>query len=386
MTGPELTAARLAKLRSEMDEAAVDGLIMTGPEAVFYATGFDSVSAGLFRNYSSSVLVTRESVWVAAPAAESAPFIHDTAITAERFVPYGTFYFESTDEISDITGMSGRHATHSDALAEMRKAVVGGAVVLTDARSEAILGSPEGGGSVTGDTILERARATKLTGEVDRIRRSAEISDGAIQTAIQRISPGLTERDLAAIVAGEMTRHGAVPRFTVVTTGRRSALADVQPSDTVVEVGDLVRFDVGCTFQGYWSDLGRTAVVGSPTPLQTRRHRAIREGLERQLTAARPGITAHQLFELAVATVEGAGITPYRRHHCGHGIGLDVYERPIVSPGSDRALEAGMTFCLETPFYELGWGGMMVEDAIVVTDDGCELLNRSSRDLAVVAA
>jgi Xaa-Pro aminopeptidase len=143
---------------------------------------------------------------------------------------------------------------------------------------------------------------------------------------------------------------------------------------------------VGCLLDGYWSDIGRTAVVGSPTTLQSQRYDAILDGLDAQLAAARPGVSAASVFDLAVATTESAGLAPYRRHHCGHGIGLDVYEAPIVRPGEDVPLEEGMTFCFETPYYEIGWGGMMIEDALVVTADGVAPLTTLARGLTEVPA
>ena len=98
----------------------------------------------------------------------------------------------------------------------------------------------------------------------------------------------------------------------------------------------------------------------------------------------RPGVSAEQVFDVAVSAVEAAGLAPYRRHHCGHAIGTEVYERPVISPGSSTALEPGMVFCVETPYYEIGWGGMMIEDSLVVTDTGVEMLTTSDRSLRVI--
>lgn len=96
-------------------------------------------------------------------------------------------------------------------------------------------------------------------------------------------------------------------------------------------------------------------------------------------------MAAEELFHRAIEVVEQTGgPNPYRRQHCGHGIGLEVYEAPIVRPDSPTPLEPGMTFCFETPYYELGWGGMMVEDTLVVTDDGVRLLTDRARGLTVI--
>jgi Xaa-Pro aminopeptidase len=172
----------------------------------------------------------------------------------------------------------------------------------------------------------------------------------------------------------------------VSTTGPRTALADAPATRRSWRPGELARFDVGCTVDGYWSDIGRTAVLGGPDRLQASRYAAILAGEQAQFAAARPGVTTAQLFDVAVAAVEAGGITPYRRHHCGHGIGQSVYEAPIISSGVDRPLVAGMTFCFETPYYEVGWGGMMVEDLVQVTGGGLRVLTGSDRGLRVVPA
>jgi Xaa-Pro aminopeptidase len=126
--------------------------------------------------------------------------------------------------------------------------------------------------------------------------------------------------------------------------------------------------------------------VGEASPTQKRLYDAIFAGEEEQLQRIRPGMAASEVFDIAITEVERHGLFPYRRHHCGHGIGLDVYEPPIVAPGVSQEIEAGMVFCLETPYYEIGWGGMMVEDTIVVTEDGHRMFNVSDRSLRVIPA
>ena len=149
-----------------------------------------------------------------------------------------------------------------------------------------------------------------------------------------------------------------MPRFPLSTTDRAWRL------------GEPARFDIGCTVDGYWADIVRTAVLG---------------GEDERFRLARPGLTAAEVFATAVGTVERGGITPYRRRHCGHGIGQSVYEAPIISPGV-APLAARMTFCFETPYCEVGWGGMMVEDLVLITDRGLRVLTDADRSLRVVRA
>ncbi|HEX7123417.1 MAG TPA: M24 family metallopeptidase, partial [Gemmatimonadaceae bacterium] len=137
-------------------------------------------------------------------------------------------------------------------------------------------------------------------------------------------------------------------------------------------------------YQGYRSDIARTAVLGRPSAKLAAYYQAMLEGEEAMLAAIRPGIPAEDLFRIAVATVQEAGVPHYRRQHVGHAIGLEVYDALSLAPGVQTPLEAGMTLAVETPYYELGWGGVQVEDLVCVTDDGVRLLNRSSRDLIVL--
>ena len=205
----------------------------------------------------------------------------------------------------------------------------------------------------------------------------AELSDLQLNSAL---------RNNPAVVAQNMSAGGGRPQFVVVTTGVRAALSDVLPGDSKVRAGDLVRFDVGCSYEGYASDIARTAVVGPPTTLQRDRYGALEAGEAAQLAALRPGVTAGELFDIAVRTVEEHGLRPYRRHHCGHAIGMAGYETPVISPGVGTVVESGDVYCLETPFYELGWGGMMIEDTVSVSEHANDVFTTLRRELHEVAA
>lgn len=230
-------------------------------------------------------------------------------------------------------------------------------------------------------TLLLSARAVKLPGELDLLRYASKITDEAIDGTRALIAHGVSELEIAAEISGRMVRKGGVPRFVVVTTGARSAYVDACATQRTVERGDTVRLDVGCSVQGYHSDMARTFVVGEPDAKQSARYEALLLGEQAQLAALRPGVLASQIYETAVGVVRRSGLPSYRRHHCGHGIGLAAHEFPVIGPASQIVLEPGMVLCVETPYYEIGWGGMMVEDTAIITESGCELLTTSSRDL-----
>ncbi|MFA9444479.1 M24 family metallopeptidase [Egicoccus sp. AB-alg6-2] len=384
-----LLAQHLDRLRAALAEAPFDVFVAGSPANVAHATGYRSVAGELFRAHQMAAVVTPDDVVLVCPVADAAPAA-DAGMAADTIVHYGRFFFE----VADGSGLSAPPVDQHGDLAAALATALGriGATARLGLDIEGLGASwpaveaalPPGSVVVDASAWAKQVRARKLPAEVELLRQAARLAEEGIDRAILKAGPGITERELAAEVAHAMVAGGGSPRFVVVTSGPRSALADATPTDRQLAGGDLLRFDVGCVLHGYWSDIGRTAVVGDPDQLQQRRYEAIYAGEQAQLELVRPGVTARELFDVAVETVETHGLAPYRRHHCGHGIGREVYEPPIIAPSYDTPLEPGMTFCFETPFYELGWGGMMVEDTLVVTEDGCQMLSSSDRSLRVV--
>jgi Xaa-Pro aminopeptidase len=190
----------------------------------------------------------------------------------------------------------------------------------------------------------------------------------------------MSEIDLAAIYERYVVSHGAAPFFTVITCNERAAYADTPVTSHKIVTGDLVRFDVGCIYQGYRADIARTAVAGIPSEKVRRYYQAILLGLKAALAIVKPGVSCAAIFETAVNSVRGAGMPWYKRHHCGHSIGLEVSEPPGLAPSVTDPLEEGMVLCLETPYYEIGWGGVQVEDTLLVTKDGYQLFTQSPEE------
>lgn len=381
----DLSARLRAGAVEALPGADFDLLVVAGAENIGYISGYRSMSETMTREPTMLAALDRHGeLRLVAPAADAGPVLHDGLVDDAHFIPYGRFYFESPTGAT-ASRVAGIHASFADAVGELLARLGPGVTLGADGPARAVLARAAPTVEVSdASTWMVGIRASKLPEEVARLERAAQVTEAAIDRSLELIRPGATELDLARQIAGDIAAAGGSPRFTVVTAGERSALADAAATTRPIERGDLVRFDIGCVLDGYWADLGRTVVVGPPSARQRRRYDAILGGEQAQLDAARPGVTGAQLFAAAVAAVEAGGITPYRRHHCGHAIGMEVYERPIVAPGWHDELDAGMTFCFETPFYEIGWGGMMVEDAVVITDDGCRRLSASDRTLRVL--
>lgn len=228
-------------------------------------------------------------------------------------------------------------------------------------------------------------RAVKTEAEVIRLRASAQIAERSIAAALAVAREGATERDLAIAFHETTIREGAVPVLGCIGTGPRSALSNAQPTDRVLRRGDVIRFDVGGRYLHYRADIARVATLGEPTDKVRRYHRAIRAGLQRAYEVMRPGAKAAAVFEAVMEAVRREGLPHYRRHHVGHGIGLDGYDPPNLTPASTEVLEEGMVLSVETPYYELGFAGLQVEDMVHVTPHGLVSLMSTSSELRVLS-
>jgi Xaa-Pro dipeptidase len=231
---------------------------------------------------------------------------------------------------------------------------------------------------------FRRSRAIKLPEELDLLRHASHITDQAIEDAAMMMRAGVSELEIAAEITRAIVAGGGIPRFVVVTSGERSSRADAYPRCRPLQEGDLVRMDIGATVDGYYSDMARTYAVGDPGSLARDRYAALLRGQRLELDLIRPGVTAREVFVAAIEEVRKGVLPEYKRNHCGHGIGLRPSEFPLIEPRSETILEPGMVLCVETPYYEIGWGGMMVEDTVIVTSDGQDLLTHASRELCAV--
>ena len=143
-------------------------------------------------------------------------------------------------------------------------------------------------------------------------------------------------------------------------------------------------FDIGVDYHGYKSDIGRLVSFGEPTKQTRDLFDASKAGQQTAIDMMKPGAVARDIFHAAVERVREAGIPTYQRQHVGHGIGIEYYDLPVITPNSDTVLEEGMVFEVETPYYRLGVGGAFIEDTVIVTADGSEILTELDRDFIVI--
>ena len=241
---------------------------------------------------------------------------------------------------------------------------------------------------VKGEAVLDPLRMRKDASEIASLRRAVEVAEAALEEVVSSLSPGLTEREICNRLTSAMLLGGGetVPIEPIVLSGPRSALPHGRPGERRVETGEILLIDFVMTVNGYHSDITRTFVAGQEPSGRLREvYAAVRAANEAGRAAVRPGVTCQDVDRVTRQVLVDAGLGEHFIHRTGHGLGLDVHEEPGIVEGNDMPLEEGMVFTVEPGVYLEGWGGVRIEDDVVVTEDGCETLTTFSRELRVVA-
>lgn len=233
--------------------------------------------------------------------------------------------------------------------------------------------------------IFREIRMVKTPEEVEIMGQAVRITEVALKKSLALVTDGVSERDCQDAFEKAIFENGGFPIFTGIYFGKESCyFGQALPSSGKrLTANSLIRCDVGCMYKGYFSDIARTVFWGQPTDRHKQCYQAIWEAQEAALNITKPGTKVSELFNTAVE-VARKRIPKYERTHVGHGIGLELYELPIITPTTNIILEAGMVFNIEPPYYELGLGGFQVEDTVVVTDNGFRLLTTLDRGLWVL--
>jgi Xaa-Pro aminopeptidase len=237
---------------------------------------------------------------------------------------------------------------------------------------------------IDGSELLRELRQIKTAEEIERIKVAATATDAAIGAAIPNVAAGMSEHEVAGLIAAELVARGVEPVYVQIATGAAAGLCG--PTHRIVQTGDVIRADVAATFRGYHSDLGRGFAVGEPSPRATELYRAARAALEAAIEVVAAGASAADVFHAGLEAWHRAGHNAVQRHHVGHGVGLQAHESPMLTAGSKALLEDGMVLAIEVPYYVYGEGGFAPEDMVVVTDSGCERLTYAPAELPIAAS
>jgi Xaa-Pro aminopeptidase len=385
---------QIDRLTATLEREGFAALIGTTAENVFYMTGFRSLNHGIFRAQQFAVWTPRGTALVV-PAVD-VPHIMDEGIAVDQVGAFGGFVCSYADtlgpaeqRVRDRTERPAPSPGHALALALEALGVRDGRLGLdegnlTPAAWERLTARLESFTIVPAAAALLTARRVKSPYEIECLGRALGIAEEALNTVLQMLNPGVTEREAAAIYHNEVLRRDAGLYPSSIAFGERTWIALPPPTERALRAGDLVRFDVGAIFKGYYGSLSRTAVMGEPHPRQAAAAGAVQAGLEAGLDAVKPGVAAGQIYDAVIAATRAAGLPGFQRGHVGHAIGLEPYERPKLDAGKATTLEAGEVLRIEVPHLEIGWAGVALRDTVLVTTTGSGVLNRSARGLVVL--
>ena len=235
---------------------------------------------------------------------------------------------------------------------------------------------------------IDELRMMKDENEVAAIKKAVEIADSAFVHILSFIKPGISEQTVALELEYQMRKLGAEkPAFdTIVASGKRGALPHGIASKKIIELGDFVTMDFGAVYQGYHSDITRTICMGSPTDKQRELYDIVLTAQLAGVEAVQPGKTGREVDAVARKIIVDAGFGDYFGHGLGHGLGLYIHEDPRLSPSNTQTvLMESMVVTVEPGIYLPEWGGIRIEDTVLVSTDGCQILTASSKHLIEIS-
>ena len=236
---------------------------------------------------------------------------------------------------------------------------------------------------VKASEIIGEMRKYKTPGEAEKMRRSSQLADMALAETIPKIRSGMMESEIRDLLEAEMKHLGiANPSFeSIVGSGPNSAMPHYTAGDRVVNTGDSIVIDFGGIYQGYCSDMTRTVILGKASKEYKEVYETVKEAQKRAIEAVGPGVKASEVDSAARSYIAEKGYGDYFIHRTGHGIGMEVHEEPYISDISSTVLQPGMVFSIEPGIYLPGRFGVRIEDLVMVTETGVEVLNKFTKEL-----
>jgi len=361
-------AARHARLRQAVVAAELGGLIVTHLPNIFYLTNFLG-TAGI-------AVAMRDRLYLILD------FRYSSAAKEVWDTPYGCPDAEiiTVDRTYDETLVA-----LIKRLQPKRLGIEGNNVSIN--RANQLTRSLDSASElIPTDAVVEQLRIIKDAHEIDMLRRGARLLSPVAVDIISDVKPGMKEQELAAKIDWRIKSAGfeRCSFETIVASGPNSALPHAHPGERVLREGDLVVLDFGGVYGGYCVDLTRTVALGEPDPEMARVYKAVLEAQRAAIEAVKPGVHAGDIDAAARVTLARHGLAEAFGHSTGHGLGVEIHETPRIGPRReavggtpalrDEAIEPGMVFTIEPGAYLPGWGGVRIEDDVLVTSDGVEVL------------
>jgi Xaa-Pro aminopeptidase len=362
-------AQRLERLRGAFDTDGLDGLVISQPESRYYLSG-----------YSGHDLPPRDSAGFLIVTRSKALLLTDPRTTEQAQ--------HEAPEFEVVTYSAGNRgpAAIAETIASLGASRFGFESIhlpygIWDAVRRELPASVE---FAPVERLIDELRVIKDAEELAQLQVAIDVLDRCLADVLARLEPGMTERQVATMVELYLLQHADGPSFpSIVASGPNASVPHAVPSDRRIDEGEVIKIDIGARASGYCSDMTRTVCLGEPRdPKLAEIHAVVLEAQQTCERELRPGMTGREGDSLARDVIARAGYGQTFLHGLGHGIGLEVHEPPWLSQSrGDEPLRAGMVFSVEPGIYLPGWGGVRIEDLVVLEDSGARVLCHSPKEL-----
>lgn len=346
--------AILEQLRATLQERGLDALWVSQPVHVRLVSGFTSPEDG-------KVLVTADNATLYTDARYTVQAQEEARIPQHIARPPTTYQHAAESLSGKKVGFEADHLTVAG-LEELKQHWPTAELIPTQ-------------------NLMYDLRLVKTEDEVSAIRRAQDLADRVFAEVRPLIQPGVRELDIALEIEQRLRRAGATPAFDIiVASGPRGAMPHGTASERVIGDNELVTVDMGAQLGGYHSDMTRTVAVGNPSEELRQLYRAVLESEEAAVQAVRPGVKTHDLDVISRDVLAGHNLAQYFSHSLGHGVGMAVHEGPSLRQNSEDVLQPGMIITIEPGVYLPDVGGVRIEDLLLVTEDGYEVLSHAPKE------
>ncbi len=350
---------RLEKLRQAMEKNQLDAFVVMSPENRRYLSGFTGTAATLLITADKAYLLT-DFRYIEQATAQAPLF---------QIIKVGN---DSLRELKELAGPAKQIAFEADYVTFADYSIL----------KEVF---PEGELRPSSQLVAEM-RSIKDEEEIALIRKAAEIADQSFSHVLDILKAGQTEEEISAELEFAMRKQGASGRSFdfIVASGWRSAMPHGVATSKQIEMGELLTMDFGALYQGYCSDITRTVCLGQPDDKQREIYELVLKANLLGIETVAPGKTGKEVDEVVRTFLADAGYGKYFGHGLGHSVGLAIHEGPNLNMREERVLEPGMIVTVEPGVYLPNWGGVRVEDMVLVTEEGCEVLTQSAKEFIII--
>ncbi|KUO78663.1 MAG: Xaa-Pro dipeptidase [Desulfosporosinus sp. BRH_c37] len=351
--------SRLERMRQQMHVENIDAYVIIRPENGRYLSGFSGGEATLYITTEKAFLLT-DFRYIEQAKGEVPKF---------EIIKTGQDHFESLAEIgrqAQRVGFEGDFVTYEN-FGKLKNGFP----------QAELLSLPN---------LVSYLRSVKDQAEIETLRQAVKIADDAYANVLQTIEIGQKEEEIGLVLEYYMRRAGASGGSFefIVASGVRSALPHGTASSKKIHLGEFLTMDFGAIYQGYCSDITRTVFLGQPQDKHREVYEVVLAAQRAGIAAVAPGRTGKEVDAVARKIIEDAGYGDYFGHGLGHSVGLAIHEGPNLNTREERVLEPGMVITVEPGIYIPNWGGVRIEDMVLVTENGCDVLTQAPKELIIL--